>query len=122
MTPRLKKRRDFVALQKSAAKGIAKTVVIQARPAEDTIRVGFTASKKQIGNAVQRNRAKRRLRAAVEDALKSQAIAPHDLSLIARQDVLTRDYKLLVKDIVYCLKKAGVVEAGRKMLDAGKQP
>ena len=59
----LTKRADFVAASK-AEKFVGNSIIVQAKynPSEN-IRVGYTASKK-VGNAVVRNRAKRRMRAA----------------------------------------------------------
>ena len=64
----LSKRSDFVAASK-AEKYVGKSIIVQARPNSlQTIRVGYTASKR-VGNAVARNRAKRRMRAAVAETL-----------------------------------------------------
>jgi ribonuclease P protein component len=67
----LKKRADFLAAAKAHACGRG-AVLVQARDRGDgsaAIRVGFTATRR-IGGAVQRNRAKRRLREA------ARAVAP----------------------------------------------
>ena len=62
--------------------------------AAGTLRVGFTASKK-IGNAVARNRAKRRLRAAASALLPLSGRAGHDYVLVARAGILVRDFRRL---------------------------
>ena len=96
---RLKKRPDFLACAQAAhcARG---AVLIQARSrdAEPHIRVGFTATKR-IGNAVERNRAKRRLREAARLMLPDLAKAGHDYVFIARGGVTTRPWPRLLDDV-----------------------
>jgi ribonuclease P protein component len=77
----------------------------------ETLRLGFTASKK-IGNAVTRNRAKRRLKAAAYAALPLLGRPHHDYVLIARAGILTRDFKALKGDI------AEAAQAAHRKLDA----
>jgi len=106
----LRKRADFVTIAKVGSRGIAHSVTVQARPAppeQTAVRLGFTATKK-YGNAVLRNRAKRRLRHAIRAVLAEKPIAPHDLVLIAREELPNRDYATLLQDLRYCLRKAGV--------------
>lgn len=76
----------------------------------DTMRVGFTVSKK-VGNAVARNRAKRRLRAAVDEVFP--ACARHDLDfvVIGRKETVDRPYSLLLQDLRTALKRVGGVKA-----------
>ncbi len=79
----LSKRSDFVAASK-AEKYVGKSIIIQARPNSlQTIRVGYTASKR-VGNAVARNRAKRRMRAAVAETLAFYGTLGTDYVLIGR--------------------------------------
>jgi ribonuclease P protein component len=60
---------------------------------------GFTVTK-QMGNAVVRNRIKRRLRAALHESARVHAISGFDYVIIARIDVQICDYQLLVDDFV----------------------
>lgn len=64
----------------------------------DMIRAGFTATKK-IGNAVTRNRAKRRLREAAREKLPALGRPGHDYVLIARQSTVGRGFKDLLADL-----------------------
>lgn len=69
---------------------------------------GLTASKKMIGNAVARNRARRRLRALVREILPMLPVSGLNFVLIARKDVLTRDYAALRKDFLWAMKRLDV--------------
>jgi ribonuclease P protein component len=68
-------------------------------------RVGFTATKK-IGGAVERNRAKRRLRAAAAALLPLYGLAGSDYVLVARAGTLTRPFADLLEDLAGALKAA----------------
>ena len=65
--------------------------------ADAPARVGYTASRK-VGNAVQRNRSRRRLRAVVNDVLAARAIPGRDYVLIARAATAGRPYDDLLPD------------------------
>jgi ribonuclease P protein component len=97
---KLTRRSEFLACAKapSCAKG---AVVVQALPREDDsglVRVGFTATKR-IGGAVQRNRAKRRMREAARRILPLIATPGTDYVIIARMGVITRDWTRLLDDV-----------------------
>jgi len=103
------KRADFLRASRARWKG-AKGLTLQGRlrsPDEtttDVIRVGFTCSKK-VGNAVARNRAKRRLREVARLILRDRGQPGWDYVLIGRKDVTaTRDFKDLQGDLIYALK------------------
>jgi len=96
----LRLRADFVAAA-SARRQSAGSFMLQARARGDDLapRVGYTASKK-IGNAVARNRAKRRLRAAVHHVLRPVAKVGWDYVLVARPDVtIARPFADLLADL-----------------------
>src|ERR1700760_1733092 len=97
---RLRKRPDFLACARSpsCAKG---ALVVQARPREDgepLVRAGFTATKR-IGGAVERNRAKRRLREAARLLLPALASPGFDYVFVARGGVTTRPWPRLLDDV-----------------------
>lgn len=99
---RLKIRADFLR----ASAGIRRvtpcvTLEICLTPEKsltDGMRVGFTATKK-LGGAVERNRAKRRLRAAAASLLPLCGRAGNDYVLVARKDTLTRPFAQLQADL-----------------------
>jgi ribonuclease P protein component len=106
----LKKRADFLR----AARGIRRVegaITLETCPTPEGVaqagrlRVGFTASKK-IGNAVARNRAKRRLRAAARQVLPLLGRGGHDYVLVARGTTVARPFPDLLSDITTALKAA----------------
>jgi ribonuclease P protein component len=81
--------------------------VLLVRPREDdddTMRIGFTVTKK-IGNAVVRNRMKRRFRALARDLLPDHGIAGADHVIIGRSGGIERDFAKLADELKRALKK-----------------
>ena len=68
------------------------------------VRVGFTASRK-VGNAVSRNRAKRRLRSAAASLLLDKGKPGTDYVLIARASTVNRPYDALIADLEAALRR-----------------
>ncbi|MBC8037073.1 MAG: ribonuclease P protein component [Rhizobiales bacterium] len=102
---RLKRRQDFIAAAK-ALHAAMPGMVVQARDRSDTAgpRVGFTVTKKQ-GNAVVRNRIKRRLREIARLHLDGQARAGFDYVLIGRAPAVARGFSDLEQDLNSALKR-----------------
>ena len=72
---------------------------------DPVVRVGFTCSKK-VGNAVARNRAKRRLREVARLLLPEHGRPGWDYALIGRAEVTaSRDFHDLQRDFLYALRK-----------------
>jgi ribonuclease P protein component len=113
---RLLQRKDFLRVAGGKRKWVAPGLILQvlagaddtpAGPQAEARRVGFTASKK-VGNAVQRNRAKRRLRAAAQQVMAEHAAPAHDYVVIARNETPDRPYTSLVAELELALKRLGV--------------
>ena len=105
----LKRRADFLRVAASRRRFVTPGFILQAaaRPqdiADAAPRVGYTASRK-VGNAVTRNRAKRRLREIARLLLPHLAQPGIDYVLIARQDTTERDFSLLQDDLRLALKR-----------------
>ncbi len=74
--------------------------------ADPRMRVGFTVTKK-IGNAVVRNRCKRRLRALAREVLPAAGVAGADHVLIGRDETATRNFEAMRADLAAALARAG---------------
>ncbi len=104
---RLKRRSDFLRVAATRLKAVTPGMIVQAAPrAGDGIGVGFTASRK-VGNAVRRNRARRRLRALASSVLARRGTASTDYVLIARRDTVIRPYAALERDLEAALRRLG---------------
>ncbi|MEP9354996.1 ribonuclease P protein component [Xanthobacter sp. KR7-65] len=102
---RLRKRRDFLAAAKAERAGVS-SVLMQGRDRGDDgpVRVGFTVTKK-TGNAVIRNRIRRRLREAVRRVLPEAGRAGFDYVLVAREAALRTPFDGLVTEIERAVRK-----------------
>src|SRR5262245_4713392 len=100
---RLRRRADFLAAA-TGARASAAGFVLQARMRGDTgpVRVGFTVSRKG-GNAVVRNRGRRRLREVVRLASGARMQVGTDYVLIGRSAALGAAFDRLAADLVGAL-------------------
>jgi ribonuclease P protein component len=113
----LKKRPAFLAVAATGTKWVTPGVIVQVKPCSDgnvreaggaeSRRLGLTASKR-VGNAVERNRARRRLRALAHEILPVHGATCYDYVLIARPATVTRNYAKLKDDLVTALKRLKV--------------
>jgi ribonuclease P protein component len=107
---RLRQRADFLAAA-SGIKTTAAAFVLQARKRVDDgpARFGFTVSKK-VGNAVERNRVRRRLREIVRIAGSKRIRTGHDYVLIGRRAALKVPFARIAEDFEGALRR---MHAGR---------
>ncbi|NQU58369.1 MAG: ribonuclease P protein component [Rhodospirillales bacterium] len=108
--PRLKRRPEFLKVAATRRKWVASGLIVQlrSRPSGEAdteqARVGFTVSRK-VGNAVARNRVRRRLKAAAEIVMTEHAQQGMDFVIIGRRNSLTRPFTALEGDLTTALKK-----------------
>ena len=116
---RLKRRADFLRVASGRRKWVAEGLILQAAatepgadatdarsnaPASPASRIGFTVTKR-VGNAVVRNRARRRLKAAAQQVMPAHAAGGHDYVLIGRNQTVTRPFAALVGDLEAALRR-----------------
>jgi ribonuclease P protein component len=110
---RLKRRAEFLRAAQRGRKAAMPGLVLQVLQRDDAepVRLGFTVTKK-VGNAVVRNRVRRRLREAARLLLPQGAIQGAiqgaDVVLIGREATRTRDFTLLMDDLRRALAKTGL--------------
>jgi ribonuclease P protein component len=102
---RILKRVDFLAAAK-AARAHAALFSVQARDRKDdeALRLGLTVTKK-TGNAVERNRIRRRLRAAARAVLPQAGKQGFDYVVVARRAALTADFSDLTGGLENTIKQ-----------------
>jgi ribonuclease P protein component len=100
---RLKQRADFLAAA-TGRKASAGPFVVQSRSRDQdgAVRVGFTVSKR-VGNAVERNRIRRRLRELVRLAGAPYMSRGHDYVLIGRRQALRMPFDKMADELTQAL-------------------
>jgi ribonuclease P protein component len=106
---RLKRRAEFLRVAAKGRKTATHGLVLQAlrRDDHEPARLGFTVTKK-VGNAVVRNRARRRLKEVARLELSGRELIGVDLVLIGRDATRKRDFLDLRDDFRRALRKTGV--------------
>ena len=101
---RLTKRAEFQRVSRGRRVSV-ETFTLQSRRREETepeaaasARVGLTVTK-SVGDAVERNRIRRRLKEALRAAAPLEAEGDHDYVLMARREALGRRFAALVDDV-----------------------
>lgn len=99
MIQRLTKRAQFLFVR-AGLRAARPTVMVEARrrEADGAIGLGLTATKK-IGGAVERNRARRRLREAARQLLPELGVSGVDYVLVARQQTPSAPWTTLLDDL-----------------------
>ncbi len=105
---RLKRRAEFLRVAGKGRKAPVPGLVLQgfARGDDVPARLGFTVTKK-VGNAVVRNRTRRRLREAARLLLRERPVTGMDLVLIGRDTTRGRPFALLIDDLERALQRVG---------------
>ncbi|TVV72606.1 ribonuclease P protein component [Sphingomonas solaris] len=118
----MRRRPDFLAANQGRRAPMPGFVLLVRERGDESgaMRVGFTVTKK-IGNAVVRNRMKRRLRALAREVLPDSGLAGADHVLIGRNGGIERDYADLRRELA---KALGKVKAGHSApaRPPGKRP
>ncbi len=115
---KIKKSAEFKEINKSEKKFFAKSLILicektsekyfynekNSKNAKNFCRIGYTVSKK-VGNAVARNKAKRRLRAIVAKLFPEFAKENYDYVIIARKQISEMKFQEIQSDLKFCLKR-----------------
>lgn len=105
---RLKNPRDFSLVYSQGRPRFGKFIVVSSLPTDRQIsRVGFAVSKK-VGNAVKRNKIKRRLRAITQEMAPDFAPG-FDVVIGAKRSCITADFAELRLDLFRVMQGSGLV-------------
>lgn len=117
--PRLKKRRDFLRVAAHQRKAVTPTMIVQLAERSlidkkgyslPVLRIGFTTSRK-VGNAVERNRARRRLRSLVQIMFLDFSFSREDMVIIARPAIIKAPFSSLQRDLYQALSRLEVLKS-----------
>ena len=103
----LKRHKEFrYTYARGRAQSLSLFTLVYVKSRNDSVRVGFSVSKR-VGNAVQRNRAKRRMRESLTPLLPHMA-GGFNVIFVAKRDVLTAAFADLSAQMETLLKRAGL--------------
>ena len=119
----LTKRADFLAANRGLRVARPGFVLLAHPNGGKGKRYGITVTKK-IGNAVVRNRMKRRFRELLRDALPEHGLPDHDHVLIGRDGGIERDFAKLAEELGIALERAreGKGDMRRRPRRGSKRP
>lgn len=107
---RLKKNKQFQAVFRTGVSRANRQFVVYHRDRHDASAFRFGISvNKRVGNAVTRNRIKRRIREAVRE-LEGNLDEGKDYVIIARKPTAHMDYHSMKGSLIHVLKRAGVLK------------
>lgn len=108
---RMRSARDFEAVRAGsrAFRGAHCLLLVLPRPAEDT-RIGFVASRRSVGGAVARNRARRRLREIVRRRFPRMPASGYWMVFVAHRTAGTAPHQELASEVERLLAAAGALE------------
>jgi len=119
----LTKRADFLGANKGLRNAKPGFVLLTRPNGGEGVRYGITVTKK-IGNAVVRNRMKRRFRELLRAALPEGGLPDHDHVMIGRAGGVERDFALMAQELQIALARAregkGDASRGRRPRNGGR--
>ena len=105
---RLKKRKEFSYIYKHGTFSACKILsIIYCKGYKKPSKIGFSVSAK-IGDAVTRNKVKRKMREAVR-LIMPKINNNYNYIIVARNGIENCDFAEIQKSIIYCLNKAGLI-------------
>ena len=117
---RLRKSKDFAAVRREGKSWADRRLVLVARRTDgEHSRFGFSVSKR-VGNAVVRNRVKRRLREAARVELLPHMESGWDFVVIARKDAASADYHRLNRSLLRLFRRAKLLDSSPRADGDGK--
>ncbi len=120
---RLKKRRDFLNVQKGrrVRTGLF-SVEARGQDAPGPSRIGFTVSKRVSLSAVKRNRIRRRLKEAARIHGDGVSATGMDFVIVARIDALTAPFSRITSELTKSLLKAAAFHPDDTSAPQGRMP